>query len=283
MKLILGDNQFFGVNHADLKKASLTREIFGSYENINDFIKNSLSIGLDGFMINSNDLGFKVVEEFDFKNQKAECHYSIPYPHKYAGIVNDSGMIALVSLVLKQLSFRDVFSVLKFALSFNAVHLLPIIVRMEIPKTLPKGSVVYLQNIVTDLIMGLNNGDKILSAYVKSVKAMGYAPGLITLNPTNLMDVLKKSHSEDEVFLCFNINYAGFNVFPSVSKVEDAIVDARKNTNWKLMGMSVFSSGSKGISIKESIDYVKSLSLDYVVFGSSKLSNIEKNKTQFNG
>ena len=282
MKLILGDNQFFGVNHADLKKAEKTRELFSTHEKITDFIKKSLSIGLDGFMINSNDLGFKVVEGFDFKNKNVECHYSIPYPHKYAGIVNDSGMIALVSLVFKQLKFRDVFSVLKFALSLNAAHLLPIIVRMEIPKTLPKGYVVYMQNVVTDLTMGLKNGDRILSAYINSVKSMGYKPGLITLNPSKLIEALKKSHLQDEVFLCFNINYSGFNVFPSVSKVEEAIFGAKQTTPWKLMGMSIFSSGSKGVSIKESIDYIKSLPLDYVVFGSSKLSNIEKNKIQFN-
>ena len=282
MKLILGDNQFFGVNHSDLKKAAMTRELFSTHVRITDFIKKSLSIGMDGFMINSNDLGFRVVEWFDFKNQKAECHYSIPYPHKYAGIVNDSGMIALISLVLKQLKFRDVISVLKFALSFNASHLLPIILRMEIPKSLPKGSVVYLQNVVTDLTMGLKNGDKILSAYINSVRSMGYKPGLITLNPVHLIEVLKKKHAEDEVFLCFNINYSSFNVFPSISKVEESIADAKVVTNWKLMGMSVFSSGSTGISIYDSIQYIKSLRLDYVVFGSSKLSNIEKNVIQFN-
>jgi len=280
MKLILGDNQFFGVNHADLKKAAETSEMFSTHERISDFIKESLSIGLDGFMINSNDMGFKVVEGFDFKN--TECHYSIPYPHKYAGIVNDSGMIALISLVFKQLKFRDVYSVLKFALTLNAAYLLPIIVRMEIPKTLPKGSVVYLQNVVTDLTMGLKNGDRILGAYINSVKSMGYKPGLITLNPSKLIELLKRSHSEDEVFLCFNINYSGFNVFPSVSKVEEAISDAKDTTSFNLMGMSVFSSGSSGVSIEESIEYIKSLRLDYVVFGSSKLSNIEKNVFQFN-
>lgn len=282
MKLILGDNQFFGVNHADLKKAAMTRELFNSHSSISEFIKKSVNIGLDGFMINSNDLGFRVVEEFDFENHTAECHYSIPYPHKYAGIVNDSGMIALLSLVIRQLRMRDLFSVLKFAVSFNATHLLPIIVRMEIPKSLPKGSVVYLQNVVTDLTMGLNNGDKILSAYVQSVKSMGYLPGLITLNPTSLMELMKKNHSQDKVFICFNINYSGFNVFPSISKVEEAILEAKKLTNWKLMGMSIFSSGSPGVSIKESVEYVKSLGLDYVVFGSSNLLNIEKNRSLFN-
>ena len=282
MKLILGDNQFFGVNHADLNKAVITRDLFSTSERIAEFIRKSLSIGLDGFMINSNDLGFKVVEEFDFNNKIVECHYSIPYPHKYAGIVNDSGIFALISLVFKRLRFKDVFAVLKFTLTFNAAHLLPIIVRMEIPNSLPKGSVVYLQNVVTDLTMGLKNGNKILSVYINCVKSMGYKPGLITLNPVNLMDALKKRHLEDEVYLCFNINHSGFNVFPSVLKVEEAINDAKSNTNWKLMGMSVFSSGSSGISIRDSIQYIKKLPLDYVVFGSSKLSNIEINVIQFN-
>ena len=282
MKLILGDSQFFGVNHADLKKAAITREMFNTHVSISDFIKKSLKIGLDGFMINSNDLGFKVVEEFDFKNLAVECHYSIPYPHKYAGIVNDSGMIALLTLVLRQLRLRDIISVLKFVFSYNAAHLLPIIVRMEIPKSLPKGSVVYLQNVITDLTMGLKNGDRIITTYINSVKSMGYKPGFITLNPIVIFEALKKSHLQDEVFLCFNINYSGFNVFPSVSKVEEAIFGAKQTTPWKLMGMSIFSSGSKGVSIKESIEYVKTLRLDYVVFGSSKLSNIEKNVIQFN-
>ena len=110
---------------------------------------------------------------------------------------------------------------------------------------------------------------------------MGYTPGLITLNPTKLIELLKNSHSQDEVFICFNINYSGFNVFPSVAKVEKAVVDAKNNTKWNLMGMSIFSSGSRDVSITESIKYIKSLPLDYVVFGSSNLLNIEKNKNQF--
>jgi hypothetical protein len=282
MKIILGDNQFFGVNHADLQKAAITRDFFSSHQKISDFIKKSMEIGLDGFMINSNDLGFKVVEEFDFKSGKEECHYSIPYPHKYAGIVNDAGMLALFSLVFKQLKLSDFFSVVKFILTFNAVNLLPIVVKMEIPKSLPRGSVVYLQNVVTDLIMGLKNGEKIISAYIKSINDLGYKPGLITMNPLHLNNLLIQKHAHDEIYICFNINYSGFNVFPSVEMVEKAIPKIKKNTKWKLMGMSVFSSGSKGISIKQSIEYIKSLELDYVVFGSSNLSNIEKNKTYFN-
>ena len=51
------------------------------------------------------------------------------------------------------------------------------------------------------------------------------------------------------------------------------------NQIYKKMGMSIFSSG--GADIQESIKYIKTLNLDYVVFGSSKLENIEKNLTSF--
>ena len=41
------------------------------------------------------------------------------------------------------------------------------------------------------------------------------------------------------------------------------------------MGMSIFASGAA--DIPKSIVYIKKLNLDYVVFGSSSLKNIESN------
>ena len=41
------------------------------------------------------------------------------------------------------------------------------------------------------------------------------------------------------------------------------------------MGMSIFSSGAA--NIPSSVDYIKSLQLDYVVFGSSSEKNIKSN------
>ena len=45
MKLILGDNQFFGINHADFDKALKTKEIFMNEDSINSFIKQALKCG----------------------------------------------------------------------------------------------------------------------------------------------------------------------------------------------------------------------------------------------
>lgn len=282
MKLILGDNQFFGVNHADFEKARNTRKLFSNSEDIIDFIVRSTEIGLDGFMINSNDVGFDVVKNFDFSGLKTECHYSIPYPHKYASIVNESGILSLVPMVLKRIKINELFPVCRFLITRNAVNLLPVVVRLEIPDSLPRGSVVYLQNIVTDLIFGLNGGEEIIRNYIDVVQRMGYRPGLITLNPTTIYKRLCKNYSSD-LYLCYNINDTGFNVFPSRKAVESITEKIKKNTNWTTVGMSIFSSGRPEMKPSTSIEYIKSLSLDYVVFGSSKLGNIKNNFDLFCG
>lgn len=281
MKLILGDNQFFGINHANINKGVETQSFFDSTHKISSFIRGALACGLEGFMINSNEIGFRVVEEFDFAQQDTECHYSVPYPHKYAGVVNDSGIIALVYLILRQLRISDIARAVRFLFTLNAVHLMPVILRLEIPKSLPHGSVVYLQNVVTDLIMGLRNGDKLLAAYVRNIQQLGFIPGLITMNLGSLNASLRKELSKEDLVICFNINKDGFNVFPTTNAVEKQILEIKETTNWRLMGMSVFSSGSGRVPISESIAYIKNLPLDYVVFGSSKLVNIKSNRDSF--
>ena len=282
MKILLGDNQFFGINHVNLKKALETQRAFATKEQITSFITKSINIGLNGFMINSNKLGYDVIQEYPFKiNPNVECHYSIPYPHKYASMVNEAGVLSLLSFVIKNIRFTDITNAIRFVFSSNVVFLLPIIVRLETPKSLPKGSVIYLQNVITDLILGLNNGNKIIAKFIEIVESMGYKAGIITLNPQHVRMNLIKSSRDKDLYLCFNINKSGFNVFPSVNAVQEEIKFIKANTKWNLVGMSIFSSGSSQYPVPENIQYIKSLPLDYVVFGSSKLANIKSNLNLF--
>ena len=100
MKIILGDNQFFGVNHFDLQKGEETKSKFDETDKIRSFIDSSLECGLDGFMINSNEKGYEIINSSKFDLTK-EIHYSIPYPHKYASMVNENGMMSLFSYLIK--------------------------------------------------------------------------------------------------------------------------------------------------------------------------------------
>jgi hypothetical protein len=274
MKQILGDNQFFGVNHFDIEKGDKTKEIFSTDESIISFIYNSIGLGLDGFMINSNVRGYKIVNRISDKIA-CEIHYSVPYPHKFAAMVNEGGMLNLLRYVIQKSSFQSLFlHSPKFLFSGDIKYLLPLILDLEIPKKLPKGSFVYLQNVVTDLLLGMKRYD-LLESYCISILKKGYLPGLITLNPILLDEIVSKFDAgiQKHLILCFNINDRGFNVFPNLKDVEELV---NKESAYKKMGMSILSSGGVK-NIQNSLSYIKVLPLDYVVFGSSNLRNIESN------
>lgn len=278
MKLVLGDNQFFGINHSNLKKGEETKSKFADPQSIVSFIHSSLELGLDGFMMNSNDVGFQIVRDFEF-DEKKEIHYSLPYPHKYASMVNEGGMLSLLGHLVENTSFLgNVAAGMKLASTRNLKNLVGLAIDLEVPNSLPEGSNVYLQNVITDLLLGLGRVD-VLEEFADIVWRRGYRPGLITLNPLKLNTFISSCGPKawlGDLVVCFNINQIGFNVFPSLSEVETLI---NSKPPYKLMGMSVFASG--GSEIKGSIDYVSKLPLDYVVFGSSRLENIANNYDMF--
>ena len=279
MKIILGDNQFFGVNHFDLQKGEKTKLKFDTLKKIESFINDSLKIGLNGFMINSNEKGYKLVNNNKFDSSK-EIHYSIPYPHKYASMVNENGMLSLFKYLIKNTSLiKNIIGGAKLVTTQNLKSITPLALNLEVPRNLKKGSYIYMQNIITDLLLGMGRGD-ILIEFINSVVKMGYKPGIITLNPImfdKLLEDEKDAKWLKDLIVCFNINKEGFNVFPSLQAVE-SFIDSRPK--YKLMGMSIFASGAANIPY--SITYIKKLKLDYVVFGSSRIGNIKSNFNLFN-
>jgi hypothetical protein len=274
MKQILGDNQFFGVNHNDIDKGDKTKILFSENESIISFIKDSIDIGLSGFMINSNNRGYEITS-FISKSIISEIHYSVPYPHKFASMVNEGGMLMLLKYVISKSSFKSLFLHFpRFLITGNIKYILPLILDLEIPKNLTKGSYVYLQNVVTDLLLGMKRYD-LLESFCSFLLKKGYSPGLITLNPVLLDEVISNFNPnlQKQLIICFNINISGFNVFPTLNEVERLVF---KEVSYKKMGMSIFSSGGVK-NIQDSLNYIKTLPLDYVVYGSSNLENIEKN------
>lgn len=274
MKQILGDNQFFGVNHFDIDKGDNIKENFSSNESIISFIQDSILLGLDGFMINSNIRGYEIANLIS-KTIQAETHYSIPYPHKFASMVNEDGMLSLIKYIINKSSLKSLLIHFpRFLFSGDFKFIIPLIIDLEIPYNLKKGSYVYLQNIVTDLLLGMKRYD-LLNSFCSAILKKGYFPGLITLNPILLEKAINDfdNNLKEHLIVCFNINNGGFNVFPNLNEVETF---AKRKTLFKKMGMSILSSGGTQ-NIQDSLLYIKKLPLDYVVYGSSNLKNINSN------
>ena len=273
MKVILGDNQFFGINHVNQTKGDKDKHRFSEANAIADFIESALNTGLDGFMINANSHGYKIVQDPRFHSN--QIHYSIPYPHKYATLVNEKGLVTALAIILSRQRFGSVMDLIRFCTRQDVHALTRLLIATEIPKKLPQDAIVYLQNIITDMIIGLNDAS-LLRTYVRKIRSLGYQPGLITLNPVKL-DLLLSSIDDDlsDLIVCYNINNIGFNVFPNL---ESVIEFTYSKSNYKKMGMSILSSGAAHAN--EAINFVKNLPLDYVVFGSSKIKNIKANLRQ---
>ena len=277
MKVILGDNQFFGINHFDINKAESVKRQFTSEIEIMNFLRSSLKLGLDGYMINSNDIGVSVVESFQNEDLNTELHYSIPYPHKYASLVNEIGLIGLLILFLKSFKVRNIFSLINFIFTLNLRYLLPIVIELELPKKFKNSSFIYLQTIVVDLLLGMPKADLIFKDYAVYIRSKNHTPGFITMNLQKLVNKLEMAGlGEVPLIICFNINKSGFNVFPNREEVIATINYIRDyHSEWKLMGMSIMESGS--MNSKEPLNYRTLYNLDYLVFGSSKHENILTN------
>ena len=138
-----------------LKKERKTKLKFDTTKKIEAFINDSLEIGLDGFMINSNEKGYEIINASKFDSAK-EIHYSIPYPHKYASMVNENGMMSLFGHIIKNTSFiKNLIGGIKLVSTQNLKSITPLALNLEVPKNLKKGSYIYMQNIITDLLMGM--------------------------------------------------------------------------------------------------------------------------------
>tara|TARA_B110000977_G_C10732264_1_gene359530 strand:- start:6 stop:596 length:591 start_codon:yes stop_codon:yes gene_type:complete len=190
-------------------------------------------------------------------------------------MVNENGMLSLFKYLFKKTSLTNNIIVgAKLIATQNLKSIILLALNLEVPRNLKKGSYIYMQNIITDLLLGMGRGD-ILIEFIESVFIMGYKPGIITLNPIMFDKILEDEKDSiwlKDLIVCFNINKEGFNVFPSLEAVE-SFIDSRPK--YKLMGMSIFASGAA--NIPRSINYIKKLNLDYVVFGSSRLENIRSN------
>lgn len=282
-KIILGDNQFFGINHRSQEKAEELLRRFSKLENIIEVYENAFDCGVNAIMLNSNHRAQDICDYFrENKSKYPELSWypSVPYAHKYADMVNELGILpAINETLIKGNSAAGVLSIVAKggAALFGKDALRMMEMLIDVEYKMFRGlnvKVFFLQNIFTDLILGYNVREAFehFCEYVR--KKYHVIPGFITLN----LPYLKRKLEEwgiDDVVLCSSINKIGFNMYPSKEEYE-AVIAANDPTKYQLMAMNPLASGS--ISPKESFDYINSLNIQSVVFGASSKMHIQSSK-----
>lgn len=280
-KIIFGDNQFFGINHMSQEKAQQLAEQFYDLSNIVNVYQIAFDAGIRAVMLNSNDRAKSICEHFrnnQYEYPELNWYPSIPYPHKYANLISEKGIIQTINEIL----FKDNSAFGMIGMIANgsaavfgkdAIKLMKMLVDMEM--RMFKGlnvKAIFLQNIITDLLLGYEVKE-IFVEYCNYIKTKyKVLPGLITQNMPKLLDRLKEWQIE-EVIICSSFNKIGYLMSPDIESYIKA-ADQNDPSKYQLMAMSTLASGA--IKAKEAYEFINRQNVQSVVFGASSRRHIEE-------
>ncbi len=276
--VILGDNQFFGINHMSQNLARDRGKQFEDIDNIFRVYDFAFEAGVKGVMLNSHKRAKDICARFREQPEKysgVNFYPSVPYPHKYANLVAEQGMFSAVKSVLFSSEGEGALSKIKTGTSAvlmkDAVAIMKMLVDVEMEAFHGLNiKVVFLQNIVTDLLLGLGQG-RFLKEYCNYIAERYNAKaGLITQNLPFLRSTLI-DQGVSGVTICASINKLGYLMSPSLEKNVEVIQD-NDPEQFEIMAMSTLASGA--INPEEAYSFISDLNVQSVVFGASSQKNI---------
>ena len=276
-RVLFGDNQFFGVNHMSEEKARAQSMRFQELQAIIDVLDAAYAEGIRTFMCTSHDRVAEICNHFRANAARYpdyRFYPCMPYAHKYANAVTEHGMIEALRMFLPQ--DGAVAAMLKGGVALankdiEAIMQMLIDAEMKMFQGL-RTPVVFMQNIITDLLLGLRMNDclRVFHAHVRD--RYGAEAGFITMNVPRLLDVLD-GLGIDNPIVCANINKIGFRMCGGIAAYEQAIATRR----FRPIAMSVLASGA--IAPREAIAYVCAQpKIESIVFGASGRANIRQTK-----
>lgn len=273
-RILFGDNQFFGVNHLSEEKARQQSMRFQSMDAIIEVLQAALHAGVGGFMCTTHDKIERIADDVRANPARWEgftFYPGMPYAHKYANAVTELGYFDALRKFLPREGLVDtVLRGSKAVLGKDIESMMTLLVDAEMKMfrglTTP---VIFLQNVVTDLIQGLGFVDafRIFSDHCRS--RYGAEAGFITMNLPKLLPILKQAGIDNPI-VCANVNKIAFRMSGGIEgyRAATASIPAR------VIAMSVLASG--GIRPREAIEWVVGEPyVESILFGASSRANIE--------
>ena len=277
-RVLFGDNQFFGVNHMSEEKARAQAMRFQDTNAIIEVLEAAYAEGIRTFMCTTHDRVRDVCDYFR-ANQARFPDYRfypcMPYAHKYANAVTEYGMLDALRRFLPEdgafgAAMKGSVAVARKDVQTCMQLLVDAEMKMFAGLSTP---VVFLQNVVTDLLLGLGFKDafRFFADHVRN--RYGAEPGFITMNLPRLLDVLDEVGIDNPI-VCANINKIGFRMCGGIEVYEDVI--ARRH--FRGIAMSILASGA--IPAREAVEYVsRQPNIQAIVFGASSPANIRHTKS----
>jgi hypothetical protein len=277
-RVLLGDNQFFGVNHMSEEKARAQAMKFQDLDAIIEVLDIAYEEGIRTFMCTTHDRVAKVCDHFRAHTADYPDYLfypCMPYAHKYANAATEHGMVEALRRFLPQEGvFSGMLKAGKSLASKDIEGILQLLVDAEMKMFHGLNTpVIFMQNVIVDLLLGLGIHDA-FSMFADHVKKRYDAePGFITMNLPALLDVLERQ-GVDNPIVCANINKIGFRMSGGIPLYEETINTRR----FRPIAMSVLASGA--VPPREAVEYVcQQPQIESIVFGASSRGNIRQTKS----
>lgn len=276
-KVILGDNQFFAVNHLSDERSRAQAIRFKEDKAIIDVLDTAIDCGIDTFMCTTHDRIYNIcnyMRENPEKYKNFKFHPCMPYAHKYANAVTELGILGTLKAyipgnILAVASKAGIAFVRK---DFPALMELLVDAEMKMFEGL-NTPVIFLQNVIVDLLMGLGM-DEIFVAFAKHIKKKYNAePGFITMNMPRMVDLCERLGIENPV-ICSSINKIGFRMSGSIEEYEEYLKSDKK---FRPIAMQCLAAGA--LKPDEAMEYVTRFpKIESVLFGASSRAHIQQTK-----
>jgi hypothetical protein len=275
-RVVLGDNQFFAVNHMSQERSFAQAERFSTDEAILDVMRMARDRGVGGMMLHSHPRAEALCDAMradpgawgDFR-----LYPCIPYAFKYVMALNEKGFVPVLQDQIKK---AGVGKSLGMALtgglglaSGDTGKLVKVLVDLELQifRDLPVGAV-FLHNVVTDLLLSLGV-EGMLRLVADHLRDRGFRPAFGTLNLPLAVERLRAEGVEGAVIMT-PVNPSGFFMNPSREACEEVLGDGSLD----VMAMSILASG--GLPAEDAFAYAASFpAVKSFLFGASRRTTLE--------
>jgi hypothetical protein len=243
---------------------------------IMDVLDVAYDLGIRTFMCTTHDRIGEVCEAIRAKPSRYpdfQFYPCMPYAHKYA---NAAGQLGLLGALKKFAPNSMLDTIVKGAVSALRQDLygpMQLLVDAEMrPFAGLATKVVFLQNVVTDLLLGLDFKAMFIAFADHIRQRYNAEAGFITMNLPRLLDTLDACRIVNPI-VCCSINKIGFRMCGGVEAYERALA----TRTFRPLAMSVFASGA--IPPAEALAYVcGQKNIKSIVFGASTEAHIRQTK-----
>ncbi|MCF1714801.1 hypothetical protein L0U88_09205 [Flavihumibacter sp. RY-1] len=271
-RILFGDNQFFAVNHISDEKSMAQSIRFKDDAAIIKTLDHAMDAGIQTFMCTTHDRIANICEVIRQQPEKYKdfkIYPCMPYAHKYANAVTELGIMGTIKQYVPGNFFGSLFKGGVAFLSKDFLSIMELLIDAEMKMF--KGintPVIFLQNVVTDLLLGLGMKDILVAFHDYVKKKYNAEAGFITMNMPALLNMLEEGGVKNPI-ICASINKVGFRMSGGKELYEETL----RTRQFRAIAMQVLAGGA--VSPKEAIEYVCGLpNIESILFGASSRTNI---------